>query len=79
MQRQRNAVHVVKRGLELPQAVIECTLPLMSQKEVKVLQSALTAYRLIDHCKQSDKFVVDNLLYALRICSTDPRDLSYDE
>ena len=79
MQRQRNAVHVVKRGLELPAAVIECTLPLVSQKEVKVLQSALTAYRLIDHCKQSDKFVVDNLLYALRICSTDPRDLSYDE
>ena len=79
MNRQKNAVHVVKRGLELPQAVIECTLPLVSQKEVKVLQSALTAYRLIDHCKQSDKFVVDNLLYALRICSTDPRDLSYDE
>jgi len=79
MQRQRNAVHVVKRGLELPDAVIECTLPLVSKKEVEVLRSALTAYLLVDHCKESDKFVVDNLLYALRICSTDPRDLSYDE
>ena len=79
MQRQRNAVHVVKRGLELPAAVIECTLPLMNQKEVKVLQSALTAYRLHDHCKESDKLRVDDLLYALRLCSTDPRDLSFDE
>ena len=79
MQRQRNAVHVIKRGLELPRAVIECTLPLMSQKEVKVLQSALTAYRLQDHCKESDKLRVDDLLYALRLCSTDPRDLGVDE
>ena len=55
MNRQKNAVHVMKRGLELPRAVIECTLPLMNQQEVKLLQSALTAYRLNDHCKQSDK------------------------
>ena len=79
MQRQKNAVYVKKRGLELPSAVVECTLPLMNQKEVKVLQSALTAYRLLDHCKQSEKFTVDDLLYALRLCSTDPRDLSYNE
>ena len=79
MNRPKNAVHMLKRGLELPASVIECNLPLMSQKEVKVLQKALTAYRLVDHCKQSDKFVVDNLIYALRLCSTDPRDLRYDE
>ena len=79
MNRPKNAVHVMKRGLELPRAVIECTLPLMNQQEVKLLQSALTAYRLHDHCKQSDKLRVDDLLYALRLCSTDPRDLSVDE
>ena len=79
MQRQKNAVHVVKRGLELPRAVIECTLPLVSQQEVQLIQKSLTAYLLHDHCKQSDKIRIESLLYALRICSTDPRDLGVDE
>ena len=30
--RPKNAVHVMKRGLELPRAVIECTLPLESTR-----------------------------------------------
>lgn len=79
MQRQKNTVHVVKRGLELPRAVIECTLPLVSQQEVQLLKRSLTAYLLHDHCKQSDKLRIESMLYALRIQSTDPRDLSYDE
>ena len=79
MQRQKNTFYVKKRGLELPDRVVECTLPLMNQQEVKLLQNALTAYKLMDHCKESDKLRADDLLYAIRLVSTDPRDLRFDE